>query len=663
MTNYLKVWLVLTILSCLLFSCSDSQVLTTYIPSLNGHYIIIEKNSFVFPSEGGTQATTVRSNQSPWKFFDNPEWVFIDPIQGQSTSNVSFSVNENLSSDTTRMAIFYLNSLDESWSFQSYVSLTQATSTPYLDLAQTSVTFRGSESMLPVDFNTNTKFNAQCSDDWISCKISYDENRIEISVKENLTGLSRSGNIILTGAINRSINVSQEAANITGEISPQHFNCEGGNAQIKFSSETSWKAETSSSWINVTPEEGNAGDNTLVISTLYNRSTNSREGFVYLKIGDNAKLQIPVIQDGIYIRTQENLLTFPSHESTESLHVESNTEWEIVSVPEWISCSTQSGRGNSSVSITSIENPNLSSRSGKIVIGQKDFSYKIEINVEQAGLTLDPETIVLQFDDRASTKSIDLETSGSWRIISPDSWVIVQPMTGAGSSKVDIMVEENTSNEERMSTIEVMISNSIKLIKVIQTGKYFTFTQNSYEFGSRGGIVQFSFNTNENWIIRNKENKEWIILSENSGFGSHTIDITIEDNPSLDQRSAILEINPEHSLPVNLNFKQAGKYLEVDCTSLEFFAKGGISNLINIFTDGEYSITSDQDWAIVNQLNDSFTITVLPNNNLEPRKARIIITLLNLQNSQSYSVDVTLTQKAANDIIFGESYPADEDWN
>ena len=647
----------------LFIACSDSDVSEQFGASIMGHYLTISVNNLSFSSEGGLQVADISSNQTPWRFTDYPSWLNIAPAQGLSSSSVSFTASENLSSDTTRTSIFYFCSDDDSWTYRNYISVYQAAASAYLNLDKSTLLFTGASSSQIVNVSSNTKYVTNCADSWVKCKIADDGNSISVSVEENTTGQSRTTSVFIVGSINKTISITQQAADMTGETSTLTFGCDGGNHNITFTSETAWSATTSSVWINVSPENGIAGKNTLTISAAPNSSTSERQDYVYLKIGSTTKLQIPVRQDGIYIRTNSSKLSFDPFECKRTLIVESNTDWEILSHPDWVTISTKGAKGDKEIEITALENPDIYLRTGVIKIGQKGFSYVVEVSIEQAAMNINTEETQIQFSDVASTITINITTEGTWTATSEDTWIHVNPISGFGNANLSISVDENTAESDRKGNVYVKVGNTTKQILINQSGKFFSYSNDNLEIGSTGGIINITLKTNEKWIISKDDDVSWISFSESSGSGDACINLAIADNPSVKERQCSVSILPANSQPVSLKIRQAARYLTVDHTSLSFFAKGGTSELITINTDGAFEIKKDQDWISINQNENTFTVTASQSNLLESRNANVTIHLIGLNDGESYSIAIPIIQKAVSEHFGGDDYDDDEDWN
>lgn len=645
-------------------SCQDSAVSVDFIPSIEGHYIDISQNSLSFPSSGGDVAAQITTNKSPWAFAEIPDWLSVNPNKGDNSANIIFSAEKNLSADVTRTSVFYLMSTDENWKYRHFMSAQQASATPYLDLSSYSLQFKGSAGTERVIASTNTRFQAICTESWVHAHVSENCDAVEITVDENLTGLSRTTSVQLSGTINKSITITQQVADLTGESDELHYTCDEGAKDVKFHSETSWTVATSAQWIDVAPDRGNAGENIIRISVTENTSQHERVDYVYLKIGDDTKLQIPIRQDGVYISADVSNLHFAAKNSIQTLTVHSNILWEIISCPDWITPSILSAKGDCAVDFTASENPGSNQRNGTIKISQPGFSYAIEILVNQDGMALSSDVETIKLDDKEQSATIKLNTVGQWTAVSSREWLTITPEAGEGTSQLTISVTENKEGTERSGVITLSVGNLEKNIKVTQSGKYFSYTASQLSVSSKGGIINVSLVTNEAWKMDVPEYTDWITIDKAEGKGTITVNVSVSDNPSINSRECSICLRPENLPAVEFPIIQSGRYLTVDHTQLNFFAKGGTSEAIIIDTDGEISIECSSEWITINKLSDRiFTVTAERSMLLDSREGIIQISLADLANDETYSIELKVTQKAVSEVFEGTDYEDDENWN
>ena len=388
-----------------LIGCSDSNVPDNYHASLSGHSLSISNNNLSFESIGGVENVTVHANNVAWRFAGLPAWLIASPNSGSSTTSVAFTASENLSADTARTAMFYLESADAGWSFRTIVSATQQAAASYITPASTSLTFQGSGGSQTINVISNVTWKPTSSASWAKAEASQDGKTLTISTEENPSDASRTATITLSSAngIISSINITQEPAGVSGSTETLEFDKEGGSKSISITADAAWEIKTSDSWITVSPSSGGAGSHTLSIFALENNSTSERTGYVYVNIGGSSKLQIPVVQKGLFLEAKPTSLSFSADTESKQLEINSNTDWSITSLPEWLSASSLSGKNSQTISLTAQNNTSASSRNGKVKIEKEGLTLSAIVEVQQEGLSLSVDNNNLQFGANAST--------------------------------------------------------------------------------------------------------------------------------------------------------------------------------------------------------------------------------------------------------------------
>ena len=647
-----------------LAGCSDSNVPASYHASLSGHSLNISKNQLSFESNGGVENVTVQANNVAWRFSGLPEWLNASPMSGSSTSSVSFTASENLATDTARTAMFYLESADAGWSYKTMVSATQKAATSYITPATTTLTFQGSGGSQTINVISNVEWKATTSASWAKAEASADGKSLNVSVDENPSDASRSAIITLssTNGITASVNITQEPAGVEGTTETLEFEKEGGSKTISITADAAWEIKTSDSWITVEPSAGEAGSHTLSITTSENNSTSDRNGYVYVNIGGSSKLQVPIVQKGLYIEVSPAALRFSADEETNQLEIKSNTDWSITSIPDWLTTSTMTGNNTQTISLTAQSNTSASSRSGKIKIEKEGMTLSATVDVQQDGLDLSVDYTSLQFDDKASTQEVVINTISSWAASSSEGWINLSQTSGTGKSTLSITVDENMEDGSRTGSVKIVAGELNQTITITQQGKYFNISETDKTFTSKGGTLQISFSTNNSWTATASD-ASWLTLSSTSGSGDAVIDITASDNASMKARECVVTITPSSGQGAKVNVKQEGRYLRVNTTNVTFPHEGGSSDIIYVDTDGSYEITTNENWLSINTINsNSFTI-VADQNEGSNRTGTVYVALTQLSNGEVYSIDIDVQQSMNTDGFVDLGLPSGTMWS
>ncbi|UII27504.1 cellulase family glycosylhydrolase [Fulvivirga maritima] len=143
-----------------------------------------------------------------------------------------------------------------------------------------SISFSASSASSEISIQSNISWTASTSTSWISLSPTSGSGNgtLTVSVTENTDSTARSGNITLTGNdIVRTIEVSQNASSSDSlflTLSPQSLEFEAGSAtaSLSISSNISWAASTTVSWITISPATG-SGSGNIDISVSANTSS------------------------------------------------------------------------------------------------------------------------------------------------------------------------------------------------------------------------------------------------------------------------------------------------------------------------------------------------------------------------------------------------------
>lgn len=657
-----------------LTACSDSAEYDPgkYAPSLKARYLSLSQNVFEFPDAGGYMRDfDVISMYTPWRFTEVMDWIALSKTQSDKSEYVSLTVEENFSADNNRLGVFYLESMDKDWGYKAPLAVFQPAALPYAVPDRNDITLNGGVATEYLNIHSNCSWDLSVDGYWLTVEADYNTNTLKVLASENLENYSREANIsiLFNNELMSTIHVIQKAAEVTMEANALNFENTAGAYELKLVSDVSWTASTSQSWIQVSPSSGSAGESVLRISALANTGVSDRTGYVYIKVGTDNRVEIPVRQKGLYIIFQTTGLEFGSEKDTQYIVLTSNTSWEI-EVPEmsssepWITVAPLSGELDGELTITVAENPNISSRSVIITASQPGLNLKDELVITQSGKYFDYGSVsTFECSDKAQEIDVPIRTNAVWEACSKASWISVSPESMTGNATLVMSVDENPFDETRSGTVELTIGEQQYILTVIQSGKYFTVDYTDSQFTSRGTSLSIDVITNDTWTAEVEGNPTWITLSKTSGEGNASIVATIADNPSVNDRTATIIIETPHEKSLRIPVSQAARYMTVDCQSLQFFASGGTSQDVTITTDAQYSITCSDIWFSVNEKgNGVFSVTAENNTTKQERDGVVTIAMTDLQEG-TYSIDMSVIQAADGAVFTIIGYGDDNDYD
>ena len=650
-----------------LVSCSDKydKDLGLY-PTLTPRYISVSPTSLSFTSNASAQSLDIAAMETPWKIDNGIEWLSFSSMSGNSNALVAVSVNENTAGDEIRTGVFYVKANTNDWSYSTAISATQAGATPYINIEHSDLSMTGAASVVKQQVTANCAYSIEKSSpsDWLS--VTQEGNTLTLTATANETNSHRTATIALVHRGNRiistSFTVTQAPANITASTDPLVFENTAGSMEISVNSEANWVASTSDSWIEVSPTSGSAGTSTLSINVSPNTSTNERTGNVVLSVGGKQRIQIPIRQRGIYIETKQTELTFAATGGKNTIDVQSNTAWTVASKPEWISVDPTNGTNNGAIDVTAQDNPYTTSRTGVIRLTQTGVNVEALVNVTQNGKTFDVNTTTLNFGDKQETQTVSIETDGTWAATASNSWIKVSPTTATGSSELAIAVDENTNDNERSGSVTVTMGDKSATINVVQKGKYFTVDNSLLTYTSKGGNMDVTVTTNDSWNAKIEEGSSWLSLSATDGSGDAKLKVVASDNPSVNSRTGSVIIETVNGQRVKILVKQDARYLTVDAKELQFYYKGGKSNLVTVSTDGAFDVTTNESWLSIERNGYAFTVIAKENTTDYTRSGKITVSLTDLKEG-SYTLTLLVTQLSYGGTFLRTDFGEDKDYD
>ncbi len=649
-----------------LVGCSESYYYDAgYRPSLMPRYLQVSPTTLSYTSQASSQSIEITSVLTPWIVDNGIDWISTDPSSWTSAQydEVNVTVTENTSADAARTGIFYVKSDVSDWEYEAPISVTQKAATPTISLSEETVYLPGTASTVTVNVTANCTWYATTYYDWLA--VDKTDGVITLTATANATNSDRTAYVYVYNGnsnVRKVITVRQLSASITASTESLVFGNTASSADITITSEAAWTATTSSSWVDIEPSSGTAGTSTMKISVSPNTSTSERQANVILSVGSDQRIQIPILQRGIYIEAEQSELSFVAAGGTQSLHVQSNTDWTVSSASSWITLSPDKGNGDGTVKVTAAENPNTASRVGVIHLTQTGLDIDVTVTVTQEGKTFDVDATQLVFDDQQSTQTINIETDGTWQATTTDSWITVSPSTASGNSTLSVAVSENTSDEDRIGNVTVTMADRTINIVVGQIGKFFTVSNDLLTYPSKGGTIEVSISTNDSWTAKVEDGSTWLALSETKGYGAVNVKVVATDNPSVNPRTATLVFETAHNQNVKIMVTQNARYLDVDTRDILFYSKGGTSEVFTVSADCTYKITCSDTWFTVSQSNNTFTVVATENTSSEPRTGTITIESTDLKEG-SYKLTLSVTQLNKGGSFMRKDYDDDQNWD
>lgn len=367
------------------------------------------------------------------------------------------------------------------------------------------------------------------------------------------------------------------------------------------------------------------------------------------------------------IETEEHSLNYPQTGGAYKIKLSSDYVWNIYideANDSWVDVTPSTGdAGEAEITIAVTPNWSIEQRTGYIRMYAGDF-YIDSIAIKQEAVSLSSDTDKLSFKALGESKTMTIESNIEWEIVSKPSWISIAPTTSEGSTTITVTAENNSDSVNRAGKIVLGkegFSHNVE-VEVIQDGKYFTLNDEDMVFRSTGGVKELSLSTNDSWSINTVYGADWLSFSALSGNESLVVDVTAEDNPSVNPRSDVATITPKDCDPMGVVIRQDARYLTVNTNGVQFFSKGGTSPRIKISTDGEYEITEQTEWFSITQQGNTFSVVAEVNDTGHIRTGYVTITMTDLVEG-SLSLELEVIQITPAGIFGRDDYESEDLWD
>lgn len=625
------------LLAGIVFNACDNYAPSGRMPSLNKRYLFVPTNSLSFEAKLSSQTLKIESEQTDWIINIPVDWVVANPMSGNSSMAVGFTTQLNNSADTSRVCIATVASNVGDWNRSFPITITQGKNTPYINLSEDDVICSAVKQTKTITVSANTEYTIDnTGSSWLHIEKTA-SNDVMFTIDENNTGAERNAIVVFKAksynGVSAIVNVRQKIANISSTKNTLTYGHYASSQTVEIESEASWTA-SSTSWLSVSPSSGNAGKTHVTISVPNNASVKNRTGSVYFNIAGNNNVEIPIEQEGVTLSVSPETIMFTSFGGSQSLSVSSNDSWTVTTKPGWVNVDKISGEGNSTILLSTVENNTTSEKTGVIVVSTDDGVTSKTISVKQEAKTVEYGDATLDFNYSAGSQSINFTTDGKWIVTKDADWISIDKTSGSGSATLNISVEENMTLAEREGNIELVIAGEKYLIVVHQTCKYLTLSSSAFDFDSFTGHTSISISSNTKWNVSVKESPNWITVSPGYGEGNAEITIGVSENNTPYARSAVIEVDIPDVHTYLINVTQAGKYIKVDRTSVDFTSAGG-TEIINVVTDGTFEVSRpSSSWFGFTRNGNTITVVASRNDTGADRSGQLNIKMTNLSSGE-----------------------------
>ena len=360
-----------------------------------------------------------------------------------------------------------------------------------------------------------------------------------------------------------SVNINPPPPFLIATPPDVNFVEQGGVEIISVSSNVSWTASETESWLSLSPDNGN-GDGSFTITCDANPDFNPRSGSIEVQGGGIIQI-ITVTQQAASASLSVNpdSVSFSGAGGNETIAVSANIGWTVTENASWLSVDPDNGSGNGFFTINCVANNTSSGRSTTVSVNGGGLAATVFVYQEPQSATLNANPSTFNVDAQNDCVTSNITSNIDWNIINPVPWVSsVTPSSGSNNATVTICYTTNTSAASRTGTLQLSgggLSQDITITQAGQADEDISFDPANIVLDWLGTAVTGTINTNNGVAWTATVSDSWLEVDQISGTGAGPLMISSSSpNSGSSPRSGTVTLNTATSSFV-INVTQAAE--------------------------------------------------------------------------------------------------------
>ena len=246
-------------------------------------------------------------------------------------------------------------------------------------------------------------------------------------------------------------------------------------------------------------------------------------------------------------------MTCGPEEHEDIVNIESDTDWEVGSHPDWIGVL----RNGESQACIYVARNDGADRTGKITFKAGDISR--ELTVEQSRSDIfDVSHKEIRIGYEGDSLAIKVNCYSDWRAVCNDGWIDMTPDRGSAPQDATVCISLNEGREERIGQISFIRETDTIRTSVYQEGfPFIELAKEEIETDGDGGTFDVLFMTNT--TVKTECLQDWIrvIRQGANNMLSFEVDRNLSDEPR--EGKVMLRSESYDRISVSLTVRQGEK--------------------------------------------------------------------------------------------------------
>ncbi|MDR2970231.1 MAG: hypothetical protein LBV32_11615 [Tannerellaceae bacterium] len=408
----------------------------------------------------------------------------------------------------------------------------------------------------------------------------------------------------ITGAVGAIANFVEQP--LSTSPSSLDFAAAGETKTFAVNTKLAWTAESSESWLTITPTSG-TGNETVTATAAANTTTTARTATVTLTAEGVDPITVTITQEAaaLTLSTDASSLNFIAAGEAKTLAITSNTNWEAVSSESWLTVSPASGDNSETVTVTAAANTATTARTATVTISGTGVA-PVTVTITQAAADATPTvptdptdkptfavSFSLNFSAAGEAKTFSVASSTGWKASGSEPWLTVSPATGNNSGTVTVTAAKNTATTSRTAIATISGGTGVALTVAItqaagtanvapagytitaRSGNHGTITPDNTLSINRGAELKFTFRPDTGYEV-DKVKIDGVVNPEAAAAGFYTFK----------------GITANHTIEVTFRSVQTTATADVKTSALTVFANDGRLHVSGLTPGEEWTVYS-----------------------------------------------------------------------
>lgn len=275
-----------------------------------------------------------------------------------------------------------------------------------------------------------------------------------------------------------------------------------------------------------------------------------------------------------------------------------NVSWQIAgNQPDWVTSITpKESEGSATINVTVNENPNADTARVcimQLVSKMPDYPYtsNLQITQEKAAPYIDIDRTSIMFDGKASTAEVVVRSNFNWTYAaSANTWLTITKESG----KLIVSASENTTDDSREATINLVADNVSKKVTVVQKPANITASVENLTFSNIAETQKIIIRSETEWSASTAYS--WIMLAPEKGsVGDSELAISVTNNNENTERVGFVYISQGQNSKIELVITQKSSYMSVSPMELTFDAESQ-SKILHIDSNMKWKVVTSDSW-------------------------------------------------------------------